>query len=147
MRACVRAALHAVPETAWPGPAKLGAWQLAEGEVQLTGWQRPRRVVFAREKQGLVASEKNGEFWDLTKHEFAVYVTDLPAAYTWWQIQLMYRERADVENVFDELKNQWGFGGFSAKSRATSERAARLLLVVYNLWVLFVRFIQPRKRS
>ena len=111
-----------------------GARQLAEGEVQLTGWKQPRRVVFARQFQGLVASGKNGEFWDLTKHEFAVYVTDLPETYTCWQIQIMYRERADVENVFDELKNQWGFGGFSAKSRAASELAARLLLVVSNLW-------------
>jgi hypothetical protein len=137
----VRAALHAVKEEAWQGPATQGAWQLAEGEVQLTGWKRSRRVVFARQFQGVVASEKNGEFWDLTKHEFAVYVTNLPETYTCWQIQIMYRERADVENVFDELKNQWGFSGFSAKSRATSELAARLLLVVYNLWVLFVRFI------
>ena len=143
----VRAALHAVEETSWQGPATQGAWQLAEGEVQLTGWQRPRRVVFARQLQGLVASEKNGEFWDLTKHEFAVYVTNLPETYMCWQIQMMYRERADVENVFDELKNQWGFGGFGAKSRATSELAARLLLVVYNLWVLFVRFIEPKKHT
>ena len=52
-----------------------------------------------------------------------------------------------MENVFDELKNQWGFGGFSAKPRATSELAARLLLVVYNLWVLFVRFIEPKKHT
>ena len=57
------------------------------------------------------------------------------------------RERADVENVFDELKNQWGFSGFSAQSRATSELAARLLLVVYNLWVLFVRFLEPKKHT
>ena len=71
----------------------------------------------------------------------------LPETYTCWQIQIMYRERADVENVFDELKNQWGFSGFSAQSRATSELAARLLLVVYNLWVLFVRFIEPKKHT
>jgi hypothetical protein len=143
----VRAALHAVKDEAWQGPAAMGAWQLAEGQVQLTGWKQPRRVVFARQLQGSVPSEKNGEFWDLNKHEFAVYVTNLPEEYTCWQIQIMYRERADVENVFDELKNQWGFGGFSAKSRATSELAARLLLVVYNLWVLFVRFIEPQKHT
>jgi hypothetical protein len=59
-----------------------------------------------------------------------------------WQILQYYRERADTENVFDELKNQWGFSGFCAKSRATTELAARLLLLVYNLWVLFVRFIR-----
>lgn len=143
----VRAALHAVKDEAWQGPAARGAWQLAEGEVQLTGWQRPRRVVFARQLQGSVPAQTHGDFWDLHKHEFAVYVSNLPAEYTCWQIQIMYRERADVENVFDELKNQWGFGGFSAQSRATSELAARLLLVVYNLWVLFVRFIEPKKHT
>lgn len=143
----VRAALHEIKDEAWQGPAVTGAWQLAEGQVQLTGWKRSRRVVFARQLQGCVPSAKNGEFWDLNKHEFAVYVTNLPEEYTCWQIQILYRERADVENVFDELKNQWGFGGFSAKSRATSELAARLLLVVYNLWVLFVRFIEPQKHT
>jgi autotransporter translocation and assembly factor TamB len=45
------------------------------------------------------------------------------------------------------LKNQWGFSGFCAKSRATTELAARLLLLVYNLWVLFVRFIVPHKHT
>lgn len=143
----VRAALAAVKPEAWQGPNMLGTWQLAEGEVQLTGWEKPRRVVFARALQGFTPSEKNGEFWDHTKHEFAVYVTDLPKDYNPGAIQQLYRDRANVENVFDELKNQWGFGGFSARSRATSELAARLLLVVYNLWVLFVRFIEPKKHT
>ncbi len=49
--------------------------------------------------------------------------------------------------MFDELTNQWGFSGFAAKSRATTELAARLLLLVYNLWVLFVRFIVPQKHT
>lgn len=76
-----------------------------------------------------------------------MYVTNLPEEYTCWQIQIIYRERDDLENVFDELKNPWGFGGFSAKPRATSKLAARLLLVVNNLWVLFVRFIEPQKHT
>lgn len=25
----------------------------------------------------------------------------------------LYRDRADAENAFDELKNQWGWGGFT----------------------------------
>jgi hypothetical protein len=81
------------------------------------------------------------------KHEFAVYVTSLPPEKNVWQILQYYRERADTENVFDELKNQWGFSGFWAKSRATTELAARLPLFVYNLWVLFVRFIVPHKHT
>ena len=27
------------------------------------------------------------------------------------QVALLYAQRADTENVFDELKNQWGFSG------------------------------------
>jgi len=29
-----------------------------------------------------------------------------------WQIQYLYRQKADTANVFDELKNQWDFCGF-----------------------------------
>jgi hypothetical protein len=143
----VRAALHQVPAEAWQGPHVLGAWQVAEGRLTLHGWKQERRVVFSRQLQGLVPSEKSGELWDKNKHEFAVYVTSLPLEYNGWQILQYYRERADTENVFDELKNQWGFSGFCAKSRATTELAARLLLLVYNLWVLFVRFIVPHKHT
>jgi hypothetical protein len=147
LTARVRAALHQVPQEAWQGPAVLGAWQVAEGRLALTGWQQERRVVFSRQLQGLVPSEKSGEFWDHNKHEFAVYVTSLPPEFNAWQILQFYRDRADTENVFDELKNQWGFSGFCAKARATTELAARLLLMVYNLWVLFVRFIVPHKHT
>ena len=77
----------------------------------------------------------------------AVSTGNLPPSYNAWQIQQLYQDRADAENVFDELKNQWGFSGFCAKVRATTELAARLLLVVYSLWVLFVRFIVPHKHT
>lgn len=147
LTAGVRAALHALPEAEWQGPSAQGAWQVAEGRLRLCGWKQERRVVFARQLQGALPSGKSGEFWDRNKHEFAVYVTNLPEAYNAWQIQQLYRERADAENVFDELKNQWGFSGFCAKSRAATELAARLLLLVYNLWVLFVRFIVPHKHT
>jgi hypothetical protein len=143
----VRRALAEVPEARWEGPAQVGAWQVANGTIQLMGWSRPRRVVFARSLQGQVPGPKAGEFWDQNKHEFAVYVTDLPESFNAWNIQDLYRQRADVENVFDELKNQWGFSGFCAKARATTELAARLTLLVYNLWVLFVRFIVPQKHT
>jgi hypothetical protein len=143
----VRKALHEVPAADWQGPEELGTWQVAEGSLELTGWKQKRRVVFARKMQGCVPSQKSGEFWDLNKHEFAVYVTSLPLEYNAWSIQDLYRDRADCENVFDELKNQWGFNGFSAKSRATTELAARLTLLVYNLWTLFVRFIIPQHHT
>ena len=58
------------------------------------------------------------------------------------QIVLTYRKRGDAENVFDELKNQWGFTGFCSGKGVVSEAAARLLLLTYNPWSLFVRVLK-----
>jgi hypothetical protein len=30
-------------------------------------------------------------------------------------VVLLYRKRADAENVFDEVKNPWGFQGFCSQ--------------------------------
>jgi hypothetical protein len=38
-----------------------------------------------------------------------------------------------------------GFNGFRARSRRVSALAARLLLLVYNLWSLFVRLLEPSR--
>lgn len=62
---------------------------------------------------------------------------DLPA------IAQLYRDRADAENVFDELKNQWGWGGFTSHTFAVSHLAARMIAQVYNWWSIFVRIISP----
>ena len=104
-------------------------------------------MILARTLQGGVPAADRADFGDQHKHEFAAYVTNLPEDVNGWQIQELYRQRADTENVFDELKNQWGFSGFCAQSRATNELAARRLLIVYNLWTLFVRFIVPQKHT
>ena len=45
------------------------------------------------------------------------------------------------QNVFDELKNQWGFSGFCSGKAVVSESAARLLLIIYNLWSIFARVL------
>jgi hypothetical protein len=142
LTANVRRALHALPETAWPGPGEPGVWQVAEARVSLPGWSAERRVVFARKLQGEAPALAQAQFSKQVKHELAAYVTNLdePAANA-RQVQILYRERADA--VFDELKNQWGFNGFCARSRRVSAVAARPLLLVYNLWSLFVRLLEP----
>ncbi len=45
--------------------------------------------------------------------EYAVLVTN--ADYKVEHIGQLYRDRADCENGFDELKNQWGWGGYSTQ--------------------------------
>jgi hypothetical protein len=58
----------------------------------------------------------------------------------------LYRDRADMENNFDELKNQWGWGGFVTKDLLRCQIAARNIALIYNWWSLFVRLADPSKR-
>ena len=54
-----------------------------------------------------------------------------------------YRQRADCENAFDELKNQWGWGGFVTLGLFGSRVAARTVALLYHWWSLFVRCAEP----
>ena len=55
----------------------------------------------------------------------------------------LYRDRADSENPFDELKNQWGWGGFTTRDLARCQIMARFIALIYNWWNLFVRLAEP----
>ena len=46
----------------------------------------------------------------------------------------VYRDRADCENTFDELKNQWGWGGFTTHDLKRCRLLARsVALLRYDL--------------
>ena len=139
-------AINQIQEEQWKGSVHHGVLQVAEAQVQLQGWTAKRRVIFGRRLLGHLPKEKSGLFWDQTKHEFEAYVTNLePEQANGWQIVDLYRKRADTENVFDEIKNQWGFGGFCSRHKQVTDLAARLLLLTYNLWNLFLRLMRPDK--
>ena len=72
--------------------------------------------------------------------KIAVLVTTLdPVAYPAPVLARLYRERADAENVYDELKNQWGWGGFTTKLLAPTRIMANLVALIYNRWKLYGR--------
>ena len=105
----VRRALAQVPWPLWEGAPTLGCQQLAETTVKLHGWSRERRVVIARTLKPAHPSPQD-EFWDTPEDDVAVSVTNLESnEATPEQLALLYAKRADTENVFDEMKNQWGF--------------------------------------
>ena len=55
----------------------------------------------------------------------------------------LYRDRADCENVFDELKNQWGWGGFTTSDIKRCRLMVGLVALFFNWWNLFVRLADP----
>lgn len=137
----VRRALAKVPWPYWEGAPTLGCQQIAETTVKLHGWSRERRVVIVRTLKPVNPTPQD-EFWDTPEDDVAVYVTNLEKhEATPEQIALLYAQRADTENVFDELKNQWGFRGYCSQRAVVTELAARLVLLTYNLWSLFTRLM------
>lgn len=142
----IKRAMAALKEEDWQGVHGKGILQVSEVEIQLQGWRKPRRVVLARKLQGTIPAASSGAFWDYNKYEMEAYVTSLPQCEVQtWQVVELYRQRGDAENVFDELKNQWGFNGFTSKKRRVSSLAQKLLLLAYNAWNLFSRLMCPHR--
>jgi hypothetical protein len=134
-------ALAAVPWPLWEGQPTAGLEVVAETRVQLTGWSRERRVVFVRTLKPVNAGPQD-EFGAIPEDEVQAYVTNLTAEEaSAEQVVRLARKRGDVENVFDEIKNQWGFRGCCSGRGVVTETAARLLLLTYNLWSLFVTLL------
>ena len=137
----IKRALAKIPWPMWEGKPTLGCEQIAETEVKLEGWTGARRIVIVRTLKPVNRTAQD-EFWEIPEEEVHVYVTNLERGQaTPEQVVLLYRKRADAENVLDELKNQWGFRGFCSARAVVTEAAARLLLLTYNLWTLFIRIM------
>ena len=58
-----------------------------------------------------------------------------------------YRDRSDAENVFDELKNQWGWSGYMTQDLKRCQIMARAIALIYNWWSLFARLAIPEKHA
>ena len=85
---------------------------------------------------GFGVNEADKELWD-----YAALVTSLDNEIL--TLGQLYRDRADAENVFDELKNQWGWGGFTTQDLTRCRLLAGIVALIYNWWSLFVRLADP----
>ncbi|MGH8858086.1 MAG: transposase, partial [Polaromonas sp.] len=76
--------------------------------------------------------------------EYAVLVCN--TQYALPQLGQLYRDRADCENGFDEIKNQWGWGGYSTHDIERCALSARAVALIYNWWSWYVRLAHPKTR-
>ena len=145
-----------------PGWTDAGqGWESLDGELALTGWQRTRRVIVLRRPltgeiavRDEAADDRQQQFAfveadrkagkGITGYEYATLVTNTD--YEVLSLGQLYRDRADAENAFDELKNQWGWGGFTTHDLHRCQLAARGVALAYNWWSLFVRLAHPDVR-
>lgn len=128
-----------------------------ESEIQLTGWSKKRRVIILRQQitsnevvltqarggtqlQLDLGDDNSDKIWT---YKYSVLVTSLPDSIV--TLTQHYRDRGDSENIFDELKNQWGWGGFSTQDIKRCRFLSRTVALIYNWWNLFVRIAEPDK--
>jgi hypothetical protein len=141
----------AMGEADWTAAGQ--GWQGKASTLRLQGWSRHRRVIILRRRlarEVLVTDRPGGpapqlalSFAEVTEdravYEYAVLVTALDLEVL--SVAQLYRDRADAENGFDEIKNQWGWGGFTTHDLQRCRVMARC--VVYNWWSLFGRSRPP----
>jgi Transposase DDE domain group 1 len=134
-------------------------WQGLSSELQLTGWSRARRVVILRRqlRETVAVSDeekRTGQrvFSGMAElrhgqqlYEYTVLVTSLDDQVL--SVAQLYRDRAEAENIFDELKNQWGWTGFTTQDVRRCQILARTIAVIYNWWSLFTRLAIPNRHT
>jgi hypothetical protein len=117
-------------------------WQGKETTRRLQGWSRQRRIILLRRKLvsdqptpnrahpahpllGFTEVGPDKELW-----EYAALVTSLSDEIL--TLGQLYRDRADAENVFDELKNPCGWGGFTTHDLTRCRLLAAIVALIYN---------------
>jgi len=133
-------------------PAGQG-WSAVEERLQLNGWSQERRVVVLRRplsgELALTHQEEDNQLafafietaGPVVRYEYAVLVTSLSEPIL--TLGQHYRDRGDCENHFDELKNQWGWAGYTTKDLKRCRLMARMIALIYDWWSLFVRLAHP----
>jgi hypothetical protein len=136
-------------------------WEGTWSEVRLAGWTSKRRVILLRRplRDELLIAKRKGKGrraaqmeldmgWvreGTVLYEHAVLVTNMEDDI--FTLAQHYRDRGDAENNFDELKNQWGWLGFTTHDHARSEMMTLFVALVYNWWSLFSRLSTPHRRA
>ena len=133
-----------------------------EAPLKLAGWRQARRVVVLRRAvrdclidEGKAKARSKRSPRQQSLHfaepmmpvklwEYAVLVTNTD--YDLEAMGQLYRDRADCENGFDELKNQWGWGGYTTQDLERCNLSARAVALIYNWWSWYVRLAHPKSR-
>lgn len=140
-------------------------WEACEDHLKLTGWTEARRVVVMRRPVRVelvveVSKSKKGRKKAAELAQTELCLMDENAPVKLWEYAVLvtnseivvesmgqlYRDRADCENGFDELKNQWGWGGYSTQDIERCNLSARAVALIYNWWSWYVRLANPEAR-
>jgi hypothetical protein len=131
-------------------------WEAKEAQLKLQGWKQTRRVIIVRRQlknDEIIGIENESKGHpqltlldgpeNIKTFEYSVLITSLDSDLV--ALFHHYRDRADCENNFDELKNQWGWGGYTTQDVKSCRIMARTIALIYNWWNLYTRLALPDK--
>lgn len=124
--------------------AGIAAWRVldahyatGEFQLQLFGWDRPRRFVVIREQLRAERASLGRKLLDVPGYTFRLFVTNLSAPPE--EIWRDYNHRADMENRIAELKHDLAADDFCLQEFFATEAAFRGILLLFNLLGEFQR--------
>ena len=126
-------------------PVSGAVFELNAGATDPSGNAAKRKRKRRGKDRQSALPHATGEGWDAQatpwSGKIAVLVTSLdPQAWPTVTIPKHYRDRGDAENGYDELKNQWGWAGYTSRKLPPCRLMANLIALFYNWWNLYVRF-------
>ena len=134
-------------------------WQGCKSKLKLYGWKKERNVVVLRYQDKKPQKQLTKEIGqdkgavqlslpelfeeDECSWKYNVLVTSDDASI--FELAQRYRDRGDCENVYDEMKNQWGWAGFVTQDISSTRIVAAIVALVANWWNIYSRLAMDDK--
>lgn len=119
--------------------------EYSELNYQATNWSKPRRMVVCRVPKKRKVKEGELLFPDMKSYEYYAFATNTKLACS--LVHLIYNKRGDCENIIKELKYDYSIDGFALQGFYPMEAAFRLIMLAYNIMVIFKQSVltSPRR--
>ena len=114
---------------------------VAEMPYQEQGWSKSRRLILIRHEIQEKRRVGGKRLIDCPGYLFQGLVTSLPAQVSPLEVWRQYNGRAGIEHVIRELRHGYGLQQFCCQDFWATEAVLSMVVMAYNLVVLFERFL------
>lgn len=108
---------------------------------QEQGWSKARRLILIRHQVQEKRRVGGKRLIDCPGYLFQAVVTSLPAEVGPLEVWRQYNGRAGIEHVIRELRHGYGLQQFCCEDFWATEAVLSMVVMAYNLVVLFERFL------
>lgn len=122
-------------------PTEISGTCVAEREYQEQGWSKTRRLILIRHQVQEKRRVGGKRLIDCPGYLFQALVTSLPAQVSPLEVWRQYNGRAGIEHVIRELRHGYGLQQFCCQDFWATEAVLAMVVMAYNLVVLFERFL------